>query len=519
MCGSNISKIREEGGGGRKYRILLPHTPAPHTDTDCVAYYNFYGANFDGSNQVPAKAPGKLDYNNVFTSSGFFGVQPQDMPAVCLMPAVEFHYSSVARGQQHTNWTNGDNTNFTVFNPSVLIYTSTTTTTTKDMLGGVAGGGMEGGASSVTTTTTATRSTSSLLPVDVIGPKRIVIQNKAHLGPFKTFIGSHRYGLNITVGTLNRPCQIIFHKDNYVRCVHPATDTVSLRSPYNPLLTAPITQNGFEINPRQVVLHNINVESEKGGMNQRQSIKIHGRSTEGVTSAGIKTPDDASTRRKLEDHHVEDHDDRILAGISWVNSPDVLARLRALEEQKAQGLPSDFDLLRITNVRRGLLSEDEDADAPDLLTLPEYAGGLPYYGEDIDGQKDSRLWDLDRGIVAPIIPEERELWFLDVKIRICPPGMVRGSAGAFKCFPCPKGQYSLRRPLPSCPKGTCYCSGLYLRDGSLPTWSRQGGCTMSSRVVGYYRKSGDRGKLSLSGTRVCLRLRRGFRTPSPYRDT
>ena len=412
------------------------------------AYYNLYGANYDISNKLPFKAPGPIEYNNAFSSSAFFGVPPQDMPTVCLQPAVEFSYLSRLRGQQHTNKTNASNTNFTVFNPSMLIYTSTTTTTSSTMFLGF---------TTATTTTTFTSTTSSsLLPYDVAGPSRIVVSNRAHLGPFKIFVSSHRFGLNITVGVQNRQCHVIYHKDNYVRCVHPATDTVALRSPYNPLMTAPVSQNDFELNPRRVVLHDIDYMALKNDEHQRQTIKVIGRSTEGVTAANVPTPDDEARRREL---GRRDEDEELISS-RWISevdktdvvsldSPEVLARLRALEEQRAQGFPSDFDLQcerRVLEERRGTSTFDDVPRQLELQpsSLPSYVGGLPYMGEDVDGGKDSRLWDLDRGIVSPIASPavQRQYWFLDVKIRICPKGTLRGAAGAFKCVPCPRGTYS-----------------------------------------------------------------------------
>ena len=64
---------------------------------------------------------------------------------------------------------------------------------------------------------------------DISGPTRWIQPHRWFLGPFKTFMVLNRYPLLVRVGRLLQHCQLLFHKDNYVRCVLPTWDGMPLR--------------------------------------------------------------------------------------------------------------------------------------------------------------------------------------------------------------------------------------------------------------------------------------------------
>ena len=57
--------------------------------------------------------------------------------------------------------------------------------------------------------------------------------------------------------------------------------------------------------------------------------------------------------------------------------------------------------------------------------------------------KNSRVWDLEAGILLRVSDEVKEYWFLDVKMLLCDWGHVRARIGALECVPCPLGTYNV----------------------------------------------------------------------------
>ena len=64
----------------------------------------------------------------------------------------------------------------------------------------------------------------------------------------------------------------------------------------------------------------------------------------------------------------------------------------------------------------------------------------------LNNPTDSRLWDLEQGILLEIKDEERDKWFLNVQIVLCGQGEVRLNPGSLKCIGCPTGEFSVYGP-------------------------------------------------------------------------
>ena len=177
---------------------------------------------------------------------------------------------------------------FTVWNPVVLIDSTTTTTT-------VAGFAQEAnqkaalarGDTSTTTTTTATLEwyhRSNLVVDDLVGPTRVMQPGKWYLGPFKTFLVLNRFPLLVRVGRLLRHCELLFHKDNYVRCVIRSSDGLTLRKAQDPALPVIAGKGGMSgPDPRKITLFDVDV----GQLKQLQTIRVNIYATEGPIDARL----------------------------------------------------------------------------------------------------------------------------------------------------------------------------------------------------------------------------------------